>query len=240
MSRIVLIRHESDPDDDRIVTFLRSKGIEPQILRPFLGDILGIVDSSVIASVVYGGSFNAYDEDKHQFLYAENDWIGECMKRDIPLLGICQGAQSIAHVLGAYAGPLPGNEHEFGYYPITATDAGKNYFPEQMVVAESHFHEFQVPDGGELLAYSDLFGQQAMKYGNNTFAFQFHPEVTPAGFSIWQQRNIDMYGMPGAQTREQQNILMDRYDAVQQQWFVQFQKTFFAQAIDEMSAEAKP
>ena len=60
MSRIVLIRHESDPDDDRIVTFLRKKGIEPQILRPFLGDDLGRIDSSVVASVIYGGSFNAF------------------------------------------------------------------------------------------------------------------------------------------------------------------------------------
>ena len=177
-----------------------------------------------------------FDEAKHKFLYGENDWIEGCIKRDIPLLGICQGAQSIAHVLGAYAGPLPGNEHEFGYYQITATEAGKNYFPDQMVVAESHFHEFQIPDGGELLAYSDLFGQQAMKYGNNTFAFQFHAEVTPVGFSIWQQRNIDMYGMPGAQTFEQQNILMDKYDPVQHQWFMQFQETFFAAAVMELSA----
>jgi len=235
MSRIVLIRHESDHDDDRIVTFLRNKGIEPQILRPFLGDDLGKVDSSVVASVIYGGSFNAFDEENYKFLYAENDWIEGCIKQDIPLLGICQGAQSIAHVLGAYAGPLPGNEHEFGYYPITATEAGKNYFPDQMVVAESHFHEFQIPAGGELLAYSDLFGQQAMKYGNNTFAFQFHAEVTPIGFSIWQQRNIDMYGMPGAQTFEEQNTLMDKYDPIQHQWFMQFQETFFASAVNELS-----
>ena len=94
MSRIVLIRHESDPDDDRIVTFLRNKGIEPEILRPFLGDDLKNVDSSVVASVIYGGSFNAFDEDKHKFLYAENAWIEGGLKRDIPLLGICQGAQS--------------------------------------------------------------------------------------------------------------------------------------------------
>ena len=236
MPRIVLIRHESDPDDDRIITFLQSKGIEPQILRPFLGDSLGKVDSSVVASVIYGGPFNPFDEDKHEFLFAENDWIEGCIKRDIPLLGICQGAQSIAHVLGAYAGPLPGNEHEFGYYQITATEAGKNYFPDQMVVAESHFHEFRIPDGGELLAYSELFGQQAMKYGANTFAFQFHAEAKPTWFRIWQQRNLGMYGMPGAQTFEEQNTLMDRYDPIQHQWFIQFQEEFFVEAINEVLA----
>lgn len=234
MSRIVLIRHDSDPTDDRIVTFLRSKGIKPQIIRPFLGDDLGEVDSSVVASVIYGGPFNVFEEDKHGFLHAENDWIEGCLKRDIPLLGICQGAQSIAHVLGAYAGPLPGNEHEFGYYPITATENGKRFFPDQMVVAESHFHEFQIPDGGELLAYSELFGQQAMKYGNRTFAFQFHAEVTPASFGIWQQRNINMYGMPGVQTFDEQNRLMDQYDPIQHEWFMQFQETLFADVLSDI------
>ena len=34
MLRIVLIRHDSDPEDDRIVTFLRNKGIEPLISEP--------------------------------------------------------------------------------------------------------------------------------------------------------------------------------------------------------------
>jgi len=236
MSRIVLIRHESNPDDDRIVTFLRNKGIEPQIVRPYLGEDLGHVDSSVAASVIYGGKFNVFEEEKYNFLYAENNWIEDCIKRDIPLLGICQGAQSIAHVLGAYAGPLPGNEHEFGYYKITATEAGKAFFPDELVVAESHYHEFQVPDGGELLASSELFAQQALRYGNYTFAFQFHAEVTPVGFRRWQQNNRHRYGMTGAQTREQQNDLMDKHDPIQHQWFMQFQERFFAQAIDELLA----
>ncbi len=232
MPRIVLIRHESDPDDDRIVTFLRGKTIQPQILRPFLGENLGKADSSVVASVIYGGPFNVFDEERHKFLYDENRWIEDCLKRDIPLLGICQGAQSIARVLGAHAGPLPGDEHEFGYYPIAATKAGKSLFPDELVVAESHFHEFQIPDGGELLASSELFGQQAMKYGDSTFAFQFHAEVTPAGFGRWQHVNHNMYGKPGAQTREEQNALMDKYDPTQHQWIMQFQEKFFAGAID--------
>ena len=234
MPRIVLIRHDSDPEDDRVVTFLRNRGIEPQILRPFLGEEIGAVDSSVVASVIYGGSFNVFDEEKHKFLYAENLWIEGCLELGIPLLGICQGAQSIAHVLGAYAGPLPGNEHEFGYYQIRATEAGKNFFPDRLVVAQCHYHEFQVPDGGVLLASSDLFGQQAMKYGKNCFAFQFHPEATPDGVRRWQKRNSKMYGKPGVQTREQQNALMEKHDLAQHNWFMQFQEIFFANAISEM------
>ena len=72
---------------------------------------------------------------------------------------------SHAHVHGAYAGPLSDERCEFGYYEVTPPEGGKLYFPEKLVVAESHYHDFHVPDGAELLASSEIFGQQAMKYG---------------------------------------------------------------------------
>lgn len=236
MPRIVLVRHESDPDDDRITTFLRSKNIEPKIVRPYRGEHLGKPDSSVVASVVYGGPFNVYEEEKHSFLHAENRWIEGCIKREIPLLGICQGAQSIARVLGAYAGPLANDQHEFGYYQLTPTKAGSAFFPENLVVAESHFHEFHVPAGGELLASSALFGQQAMKYGSKTFAFQFHAEVTAHGFKRLQQRQTDMYSKPGVQSRELQDELMGKHDPILHDWFMQFQECFFTEAIAQIKS----
>ena len=100
----------------------------------------------MVASVIYGGSFNAFDEDKHKLLYAENAWIEGCLKRDIRYL--------------------------------------------ESARVPSHAH---VPDGAELLASSGLFGQQAMKYGNSTFAFQFHAEVTPTGFRRWQARHTENF-----------------------------------------------
>jgi GMP synthase (glutamine-hydrolysing) len=138
MARVVLVRHGDDPDDDRVVTYFRFHGIEPEICKPFKGERLGEVDSSVIGSVLYGGPFNVFEEDRHPFLHAENRWIEQCIARNVPLLGICQGGQSIARVLGAAVGPKPGEPHEFGYYEIRATESGRAYLPERLVVAESH------------------------------------------------------------------------------------------------------
>jgi GMP synthase (glutamine-hydrolysing) len=99
--KIVLVLHGDDPPDDRVVTFAVQHGFEPVFCRPFKGNKLGNPGPDVAGSVVYGGPFNVFEEAKHPYLNDEADWIRACMAQGIPLLGICQGAQQIAHVLGA-------------------------------------------------------------------------------------------------------------------------------------------
>eukprot|EP01031_Cornospumella_fuschlensis_P010126 gene10126-12420_t len=69
--KLVLIRHGDDPPDDRVVSFAVQAEFEPVILRPFAGDRLPAPGADVAGSVVYGGPFNVFDEDKHPFLHDE-------------------------------------------------------------------------------------------------------------------------------------------------------------------------
>ena len=158
------------------------------------------------------GRFNVFEEDRHPFLHEEARWISQCMARSIPLLGICQGAQQIARVLGAAVGPKPGEPTEFGYYEITPSAEGREIFPEQLVVSQSHFHTFDIPAGATQLAGSALFPNQAFRHGETSYALQFHAEVTPEGFRRWQNAPWARYGKPGAQSREEQDRLMAAHD----------------------------
>lgn len=225
--RVVLIRHGDEPDDDRVVQFFTARGVTPEIIRPYRGEALGEVDDDVVASVVYGGPFNVFEEDTYPFLRDEGRWIAQCMARAVPLLGICQGAQQIARVLGAEVGPRPGEPTEFGYYEITSTEQGRGILPDRLVVAQSHFHTFGIPEGAEHLAGSALFPNQAFRHGETTYAFQFHAEVTPQGFRRWQDAAWARYGKPGTQSREEQDKLMDAHDEAQHAWFMSFMERLF-------------
>ena len=228
---VLLISHEDELHPNRVLAYFESHGIRTDIRRPFKGEELGNPDGSVIASVVFGGPFSVFDEDQHPFLRDEHLWIERCLKLEIPLLGICQGAQSIARVLGAEVGPKPSGACEFGYYSITPTAAGQTYFPDQLFVAQAHYHEFAVPHGAELLASGCEFQNQAFRYGENAFAFQFHAELFPAGFRRWQTELSSLYDKPGAQAPPRQQELMDLHDPAQHRWFMRFQEELFGAAV---------
>lgn len=220
--KLLLVRHEAGPHDDRVSTFGVQNGFEVVYRHPFEGESIGELDDSIAGSVVFGGKYEAYETTRYPFLKDEARWIEACMTKGVPLLGICQGSQQIAHTLGAEVGPPESGVHEFGYYELTPTAAGRDVFPGPLHVTQAHFHTFGIPAGAEHLATSAMYPNQAFRYGASTYAFQFHPEVTIEGFRRWQAAPWAAYGKPGAQTREEQDRLMSAHDAAQAAWFYGF------------------
>lgn len=221
-NRIVLIDHHENPPDDRVSTHLAEIGYELDWRRPVNGDQLGEPAGDVAGSVLFGGLHNVDEMDEHPFLHDEIAWIHACIARDVPLLGICLGAQLIAHALGAKVAQMAGGQCEFGYYPITPTAEGRRWLPQPLHVTQAHFQQFDLPTGATLLATGENCVNQAFRYGERVYALQFHPEVTVGILRRWQDEIGDDFDAPGAQTRDEQDALAARHDARQHDWFVGF------------------
>ncbi|MCH7944227.1 MAG: glutamine amidotransferase [Proteobacteria bacterium] len=224
--RVVLITHNDSPRDDRVSARLAALGYALDWRQPYAGDALGEPDETIAATVLYGGGDPADAGDWHSgrypFIAAETAWVRACMAQHIPTLGICLGGGIVSHALGAAIGPPDHGLHEFGYYKLKVTAEGRAEIPDGMVVTQSHYHGFGLPDGAVLLAASEAYPVQAYRYGEITYALQFHPEVTPAGFRRWQDRDWAPWGKPGVQTREQQDALRAVHDPAQAAWIEGF------------------
>jgi GMP synthase-like glutamine amidotransferase len=107
-------------------------------------------------------------------------FIGEAVRRDVPVLGLCFGGQMLAKVLGGTIERAPAPE--LGWYAIETVDPA-------VVPAgpwlQWHFDAFTLPPGAEQLAVSDA-GVQAFAHGPH-LGVQFHPESTIEIVRRWAQ-----------------------------------------------------
>lgn len=227
-SNILLIKHNDAPDDDRRATHLAAHGFELDWRRPFAGEALPERADALAGLVIHGGAQPVPETDRYTFLRDEMRFIGACLKEAVPVLGICLGGQLLAHELGAAVGPHPEGYHEFGYYELFPTAAGRELIPDGLHVTQSHYHQFALPAGATLLARSALYPHQAFRYGANAYGVQFHAEVTKPIFRRWQREHGQHFaGKPGVAAPDQQHRDAEAYDAAQHAWFTGFLDRLF-------------
>lgn len=149
------------------------------------------------ALIIMGGPMGVYEMDRYPHLITASRLIREGVNREMNILGICLGAQLIAHCLGADV--YLGHEKEIGWFNIEitadgirdshmrqlATHPGIGDFWKMFKVFHWHGDTFNIPMGAVRLASSSLYKNQAFRYGKNVYAFQFHIEVTEKMVYEW-------------------------------------------------------
>jgi len=113
--------------------------------------------------------------------------VREVIAQKIPLIGICLGAQLIACSLGA--GVQRSDKKEIGWYDIRFEEASrtdlllKGLGPE-IKVFQWHEDTFDLPLGSVLLAQNNGMNQ-AFRFQDHAWGFQFHIEVDDAMIKSW-------------------------------------------------------
>ena len=138
--------------------------------------------------IVLGGPMNVEDQNSRPHLKTELKAIERALEQGKPVLGICLGAQLLAHVLGA---PVSRHvRHEIGWYDLRTTNEGRDdpvlgHLGEVAPVFQWHACTFGLPPGARQLARTETCEQQAFRYGSNAYGFQFHLEVDAPMIERW-------------------------------------------------------
>jgi GMP synthase (glutamine-hydrolysing) len=129
--------------------------------------------SSFKAVILSGSPFSVRAED------APHPDLDE-IKGKIPLLGICYGAQYLAHFFGGEVSPS--NTREYGRAHLSSFNSKDSFFKgvsENSQVWMSHADTIlTLPSDAERLGSTEDVSNAAYKFSNeSTYAIQFHPEV---------------------------------------------------------------
>jgi GMP synthase-like glutamine amidotransferase len=102
--------------------------------------------------IVLGGAMSVHDSDSHLWLEPERQLIRDALAAGRPVLGICLGAQQLAHALGMRV--FPNEEREVGFWPIHR-EGDALPLPSTLLACHWHGDTFDLPENAMLLASSE-------------------------------------------------------------------------------------
>jgi GMP synthase-like glutamine amidotransferase len=155
--------------------------------------------ASYDAVMVFGGSMHPDQDERFEWLAREAELLARLIEEDVPVLGVCLGAQLLARSAGATVGPV--SAPEIGWHEIELTPAGLDdpvlgTLPARTHALQWHSYTYELPDGAVELARSAAC-TQAFRRGR-AWAIQFHAEVTQAMVESWAAEDVDELPMPAA------------------------------------------
>lgn len=138
------------------------------------------------AVIVLGGDQNVGEELEHPWLHEEYEALRRWVADGTPLLGICLGAQTLAHALGADVRPVGATLA--GFFDSSLTDAGIDdpvlgVLPQRFEAFNVNGYTFDVPRDAVTLATGPV--PQAYRANGNAWGVQFHPEVRRGQVLRW-------------------------------------------------------
>jgi GMP synthase (glutamine-hydrolysing) len=191
---VLIIKNIANEGPGTIEEFLREQGMEYTILDFSDCSATGEIPDTRKYShlVIMGGPMAVYESDGLPYLHLETALVRVFIKNRKPVLGICLGAQIIAHSLKADV--YEGRVKEVGWQDVEITAEGMEdpVFSALSVdggpradVFQWHGDTFDLPAKAVRLSTSSAYPNQAFRYGDAVYALQFHIEINPYMIEEW-------------------------------------------------------
>ena len=187
MQPLAVVRNQATCPLGVIGEVFDARGVAWRYVDPWRGDAVPDV-ADVGGLVVLGGAMNADEVEAYPWLGDVRSLLGAAVSAEVPVLGVCLGAQLLARSQDAAV--TRGGVREIGFRKVSVVDAGVDdpllaAFAPSAMVFQWHEDACELPAGAELLATNDDTFVQAYRLGPRAYGVQFHFEVTPREIAAW-------------------------------------------------------
>ncbi|WP_439941460.1 methyltransferase domain-containing protein [Streptomyces sp. BBFR115] len=199
---IQVVEHVPQERPYAIGAELAAAGLPVRVCRVWAGDAVPRTTDGMVALVVMGGPMSAYAEPPARggpsapgeppapgLSPGPGDFpsradelalLRAALEAEVPVLGVCLGAQLLAVAAGGVA--RPGNGPQIGWGEVAMTEAAHDdplfaAVPDRLRVLHWHGDTMDLPPGATLLASCDRYPVQAFRIGGSAWGVQFHLEV---------------------------------------------------------------
>lgn len=207
--KVYTILHNDIERVGAIEEWTERNGFESIQVRPYAGETLPDLDESSIV-VIMGGEQSAMELEAYPYLKDEVALIRKAHAMQVPVFGVCLGAQLISVALGGSVSK--GSEKEMGEFPINLLPAAQHEplfidWPTSINVFHWHFDQIEPPTNATIYASSPACPVQIFSIGKRLFGFQFHLELNQARAKALVEMFPGDLDNPSAYTKSYPEIL---------------------------------
>ncbi|WP_164520454.1 type 1 glutamine amidotransferase [Specibacter cremeus] len=228
---VLIVEHERTADVALVGERLARAGVRTRLVGPETGSEVPASSAGFDGIIVLGGSPGPVDDDRAPWLPGVRTLIQDALLHNVPLLGICLGAQLLAHVAGGTVDTIAAGP-EVGLVDMRLTDDGVadpllGGIGGPLQALQWHWLEVtSLPAGSVSLCASDGCRNQAFRVGPNAWGVQFHLEAVERTARQWSLESGDTLAGLGidpetaiiARFVEAEPALRERWSLVADRW----------------------
>ena len=187
--RVLVVEQEHDAGPEMFQEWLTVAGVEVDLWRPYAGEAVPKYGDHG-GLIVLGGSMGVTDDEAAPWLAQVRAMLAGAVTQELPVLGICLGAQLLALACGGRVEPShSGGELGLGKIELNGESRRDRLFTgisSPVEAAQWHHDDItELPRGAVLLGSSPRCEIQAYRLGDRAWGVQFHPEVSAGTLEAW-------------------------------------------------------
>jgi len=220
--RALVITHTAAESAGTLAQWLPAAGVDLDVVEPWNGDTLPD-RVTADALIVMAGPQQAYDDLSAPWLRQTKELLRGAVHDQVPVLGVCLGAQLLAEAMGGRVRPGVDGP-ELGARLVSKRDAAGDdpvfgEIPLSPVVIQWHWDEIvELPPGALLLAASPRYPHQAFRVGAKAYGLQFHIETPPEMVRGWAAADADAVRAAGLDPDALAERAVDVLEEIEQVW----------------------